>query len=138
MSTERDDHGIYHIDGPAVAGFIMAEYPDGSGNRVEVRYFTLRYVGTKSECEEAYESLINLISSELQDLVEIQPNAISNLNQKIIWWRHRVEYEQDLENPEYWKFYCRLATTPPLPLEFWDRWETKEGALNRNAREVCG
>lgn len=137
MSTERDEYGIYHIDGPAVAGFIVAENPDGSGNRVEIRYRSFRYVGTKAECEEAYKALLNLICSELKDLNEVQPNAVSSFNQKIIWWRRRVDYVFDPES-ERWYFSCRLATTPPLPLEIWERWETKEGDYARNAKEVCG
>lgn len=139
MSTERDEHGIYHIDGPACAGFIVAEKPDGSGNRVEVRYHNFIYIGTKDECEEAYGSLMNLICSELQELRPQQRDAYpGGLNQLIIWWRRRIEFSEDPDNKDRWKFSCRLATTPPLSPGFWQRWETPEGGLARNAREAIG
>lgn len=137
MTTERDEAGIWHIDGPPYRGFVIAEFPDGSGNRVEVIYRCLRYLGTKKDCEDAYNILLNLIRSELQDLSESQPNY-NQLVHPIIWWRTRVEYSQDPDDQNRWRFYCRLATTPPLPNMFWEQWETKEGALSRNAREVCG
>src|SRR5882762_5848135 len=124
MTTERDEAGVYHIDGPPYRGFIIKEFPDGSGNRVEVIYKTLRYAGTQKECMEAYKTLLNLIRSELQDLVEADPEE-RNLY-PIIWWRIRLETTQDSEDPNRWRFYCRLATTPPLPDMFWEQWETKE------------
>jgi hypothetical protein len=135
MTTELI-YDVYHIDGPPFYGFAIAEHPDGSGQRVEIRYRTLRYAGTKQECEDAYKWLMNLILSELDDLQKIQVKDLGS--HKIIWWRHRVDYEQSKDDSNRWRFYCRLATTPPLPDIFWEQWETPEGSLNRNAREVCG
>jgi len=135
MSTEVDEHGICHIDGPPYAGFAIAEYPDGSGSRVEIIYKMLRYMGTEEEVHEAHEALMNLVASELQDLEPIQLN---NRNvRKIIWWRRRPEFLKDDESGN-WVFSCRFDTTPKLPDGFWEAWQSAEGMPARRAREVIG
>src|SRR5262249_22256412 len=102
MSTITDENGINHIDGPPVRGFVIAEHPDGSGNRVEVVYHTLRYAGSKEDCEQGYKNIINLIISEMQDLVKVWENQF--MLHPIIWWRKRLELIEDPENPGYWRF----------------------------------
>lgn len=135
MSTEVDEHGICHIDGPPYAGFAIAEYPDGTGNRVEIIYKMLRYIGTEGEVHQAHEALMNLVISELQDLEEV---ALDNCHlRKIIWWRRRPEFIKDFESGR-WCFSCRFDTTPKLPDSFWERWMVAEGMPGRNAKEVVG
>lgn len=136
MTTEIDKHGIYHIDGPPVGGFAIVENPDGSGARVDVIYYALGYYGTKDECEEAYDSLMNLIISELKERTLNQPNMYPSIK-PIIWWRHRKEITREFVEDRH-KLYCRLATTPPLPNDFWDRWAKKENEPFKRAREVVG
>ena len=137
MSTEKDEYGVYHIDGPPVAGFILAEHPDGTGQRVSIVYKTLRYIGTIGECEEAKKWLMNIVVSELQDLINLQPQTYPT-TQPIIWWRHRPTIEQDEEDQNRWILYARFDTTPLLPLLFWEQWGTPESLPARRAREVIG
>lgn len=137
MSTEQDQYGIWHIDGPSVGGFTIAENPDGSGQSVKILYKALRYYGTKAECEKAYDALMNLITSELQDLAQIQPDQRLG-SHPIIWWRHRVSYEPVEGQEGQYQFYCRLDTTPPLPRELWERWMKPEGSMPGRAKEVYG
>jgi hypothetical protein len=135
MTTERDAHGIYHIDGPPYAGFDVV---DGNA-RVEIRYKLFLYVGTKAEVEQAYENLMNLVISELQDLTgnnETGSQYYTGMVRPIIWWRRRVEYSQDPEMTDRWKFRCRFDTTPVLSNDFWDRWATPEGGFARNAKDL--
>jgi len=136
MTTTIDEHGICHIDGPPTWGFAIAENSDGSGNRVEVIYRLLVYHGTKQECEDAQRSLLNLVTSELQDLAKIQLNP--RLVRPIIWWRRRPELIQDDDGrfKDHWKFSARFDTTPKLPDTFWQKWECKDGHPARPASEV--
>lgn len=142
MSTERDQYGVYHIDGPPVGGFAVVENPDGSGARIDVVYKTLCFYGTKEQCEEVYADFMVLVASQLQDLVGENPakpvhprvQSFPRL-QPIIWWRKRKEIEVDVEDPGRWVLYCRLDTTPPLPVEIWERWGKKEGEMPKRAAE---
>lgn len=142
MTTTRDQYGVYHIDGPPVGGFAVVENPDGSGARVDVVYKVLSFYGTKEQCEEAYESFMSLVVSQLQDLVGENPAKPVDPSigrypcvRPIIWWRKRKEIEKDFEDPGRWVLYCRFDTTPPLPTEIWDRWGKKEGELPKRAAE---
>ena len=135
MSTEVDEHGVYHIDGPPYAGFAISNL---NGQRVEVIYKLFRYCGSRSECEEAYNRLMNLVISELQDLDQIDLVERKKYCTMIIWWRRRVDYVQDPDDPGRWAFSCRFDTTPPINPEFWDRWETKEGSVHRNVKDIIG
>jgi hypothetical protein len=133
--TEVDEHGICHIDGPPYAGFAIAEHSDGTGQRVEIIYKMLRYIGSEQDCRDACQALLNLVISELQDLEEV---AFDNRHlRKIIWWRRRPEFIHDPDSGR-WCFSCRFDTTPKLPDTFWERWMVAEGMPGRNAKEVIG
>lgn len=132
MSTVCRD-GICYIDGPPMSRFAIVENSDGSGQRIEVIYRVLKFVGSKESCEEARDLLLYLVVSELQNL---HRSATSRFPIPIVWWRRRPQIS---ENESDWSFYCRLATTPPLPEDFWQRWETPEGSTEiRLAGEVTG
>lgn len=131
MTTTVDSYGVCHIDGPPVTAFAIAENSDGSGNRVEVIYRLIKFYGTREECEDAWGAILDLIRAELKDLCVAQ--LVPRLTHPIIWWRRRPEYIQE---ERVCHFSCRLATSPPLPDTFWQRWETPDGKQGRPANEV--
>lgn len=130
MSTEPDEYGVFHIDGPPYRGFVVA---DGK-NRVEVIYKMFMYIGaSEAEVREGCENLLSLVRSELNDLWEIQKETF--LLHKIIWWRRRPEFTKDPES-DRWKFTARFDTTPAISRDFWDRWTVPEGGFAKNVRDL--
>lgn len=135
MTTDRDESGVYHIDGPPYRGFVL----EHEGQRVAVVYQTVAFIGaSENEVRAGWDNLLSFIRAELHSLWLLERtgnDTTLDLHHKIVWWRRRPQFVKDHES-DRWKFTARLATTPELPPEFWNRWSIPEGDFARNIKEL--
>jgi hypothetical protein len=131
MTTTQDAKGIYHIDGPPTAGFVLED----KGARIVVAYKIVSFYGTRDDCQRAQ---MNLVTQVQEALSKPQEGSTEAITAPIIWWRRRPETRQDLDDSGRWQLYMRFGTTPELPPEFWEYWGVEEGAMPKRASEVIG
>lgn len=132
--TTTCENDIYHIDGPPINAFAIAEYPDGSGNRVEIVYRVIRFSGdSMEEIQSAWMKIFNIMQAELKELNSSQVN--NRFAREIIWWRRRPEFCAGLDEGKC-RCYARFATTPPLPDTFWEKYGVPEYEKTPTAKEL--
>jgi hypothetical protein len=116
------------IDGPPISSFKVT---NGVAT-IELRYRSLRVHGdTEEQVREWMDAALTEIGTwcfehdafviwRRRPIVEYYPADQ-------FYTRFNTETEDQIEMPAHWQGFARLITSIPLPLDMWERFETREG-----------
>jgi hypothetical protein len=116
MATQQilnSKKGIYEFDGPSMAYIMLS---DGK-ETIWLDYMSFAFQGSKNWVEAQFETLLREVETALP------------IDGCLIWrerWNVGRAPHREKKRGSH-TGYCRFATSPPLPKEFWAKWEKLEG-----------
>jgi hypothetical protein len=112
-ANARADNNIDEVDGPQSAYF---KIPLDDDRCLTVVYVTIIWPITQEHVED------NMQNEVAGQIVTAIKDELFKIGGGIIWWRRRPELGvYDGPQGQIFKVRCRVATSPPLSNEAWDR-----------------